>query len=68
MSHVFSRSVSRHLDAIKLALSSHSDHLTLREHAYIRAVQAYASGDLLKAIKEFANMLLEYPLGSKNLA
>ena len=56
-------SVSPHLDAIKAAVSSRGDHLTPREHAYIRAVLAYASGSLLKAVEEFSNILLEYPLG-----
>ena len=44
-------------------MSSHGDQLTPREHAYIRAVLAYASGSLLKAVEEFSNMLMEYPLG-----
>ena len=56
-------SVSPHLDAIKTAVSSRGDQLTPREHAYIRAVLAYASGSLLKAVEEFSNILLEYPLG-----
>ena len=57
--------VSPHLDAIKTALSSNSDQLTPREHGYIRAVLAYASGDLLKAAEELCNMLIDYPLGEK---
>ena len=57
-------SVSPHLDAIKAAVSSRGDQLTLREHAYIRAVLAYASGSLPKANDEFCNMLIDYPLGT----
>ena len=56
-------SVSPHLDAIKAAMSSRGDQLTPREHAYIRAVLAYASGSLSKANDEFINMLVDYPLG-----
>ncbi len=56
-------SVSPHLDAIKVAVSSRGDQLTPREHAYIRAVLAYASGSLPKANDEFCNMLIDYPLG-----
>ena len=44
-------------------MSSHGDQLTPREHAYIRAVVAYASGSLPKANDEFCNMLIDYPLG-----
>ena len=57
-------SVSPHLDAIKAAVSSRGDQLTPREHAYIRAVLAYASGSLSKANDEFINMLVDYPLGT----
>ena len=57
--------VSPHLTAIKAAVSSHGDQLTPREHAYIRAVLAYASGSLLKVIEEFSDILIEYPLGIK---
>ena len=59
----FSLLVSRHLNAIKSSVSSRGDQLTPREHAYIRAVLAYASGDLFKATDEFCGMLMEYPLG-----
>ena len=48
-------------------MSSHGDQLTPREHAYVRAVLAYASGSLPKANDEFCNMLIDYPLGIKNL-
>ena len=61
--YVFIVVVSPHLDAIKSAVSSRGDQLTPREHAYIRAVLAYASGDLFKAIEEFTDILLDYPLG-----
>jgi hypothetical protein len=56
-------SVSPHLDAIKAAVSSCGDQLTPREHAYIRAVLAYASGSPLKAAQEWCTMLFDYPLG-----
>ena len=58
--------VAPHLDAIKAAVSSHGDQLTPREHAYIRAVLAYASGSLLKAAEEWCTMLVDYPLGKAN--
>ena len=48
-------------------MSSHGDQLTPREHAYIRAVLAYASGSLLKAIEEFSKILMEHPLGIKSI-
>ena len=56
-------SVASHLTAIKAAVSTCGDQLTPREHAYIRAVLAYASGSLSKASEEFCNMLIDYPLG-----
>ena len=56
-------SVAPHIDAIKTAVASHGDQLTPREHGYIRAVMAYASGNLLKATEELCSMLIQYPLG-----
>ena len=44
-------------------MSSRGDQLTPREHTYIRAVLAYASGSLLKATEEWCTMLVDYPLG-----
>ena len=55
--------VAPHFEAIKAAVSSRGDQLTPREHAYVRAVLAYASGNLLKASEEWCNMLVEFPLG-----
>ena len=55
--------VSPHLDAIKTALSSDSDQLTPREHAYIRATLAFANGSVLNATEELRNMVIDYPLG-----
>ena len=55
--------VSPHLDAIKTAVASRGDQLTPREHAYIRAVLAFASGSLLKAAGEWCTMLIDYPYG-----
>ena len=55
-----------HLDAIKEAQSARGEQLTAREHSYIRAVLAYASGSLLKATEEWCNMLIDYPLGMCN--
>ena len=63
--HVFI-SVSPHLDAIKQAVSDSGDKLTEREHAYIKAVQAYASGSLFNLTEELAKMLYDYPLGLCN--
>lgn len=40
-----------------------SDKLTEREHAYVRAVEAYSSSGLLSLAKELVQMLYEYPLG-----
>ena len=62
--HLVHFSVAVHLDAIKAAVASRGDQLTQREHGYIRAVLAYASGDLFKATEEFCNMLTDYPLGN----
>ena len=56
-------SVAPHLNAIKAAVASCGDQLTPREHGYIRAVWAYASGNLLKATEELCSMLIQYPLG-----
>ena len=57
--------MSPHLDAIKQAVSDSGDKLTEREHAYIRAVQAYASGSLFNLTEELAKMLYDYPLGDR---
>ena len=61
--HFLCCSVAPHIDAIKAAVASPGDQLTPREHGYIRAVLAYASGNLFKAFEEFCSVLMENPLG-----
>ena len=55
--------VAPHLKAIKAAVSSRGDQLTPREQAYVRAVLAYASGNLHKVIDNFVSVLIDHPLG-----
>lgn len=54
-------SVMPHLEVIEKAVKNNS--FNKREGAYVRAVQLYASGDLIKATDEFMAMLRDYPLG-----
>ena len=51
--------VAPHLEALKAA----SPHITDREKAHIRAVMAYASGNIPGAVDEWMSILISHPRG-----
>ena len=52
--------VAPHIQAVK---SVDTSNITERERGHVRAFLAYASGNLPKAVEEWATVLLNYPHG-----